>query len=299
MNNINLNLLKYFYEVVNTGNITKTSEKLLISQPAITKAIKELESELNATLLERNKKGVIPTEEGKILYEHAKKMFEDLNQTINIIENNNAKSGHLYVGTTTTNFINLLMNPIKEFKKLFPNVQIHIEFQNINTLYEMSRLGHLDILIKNDYETIENFINIKTFSITDKLVVSRKHFKELEEKTYTIKELLNYPFILLTNHSTGRKLFDNYLKENNINFKPTYEFNSHSICHELIKEGFGIGIGNPIHYKNKDFIIIDTDFELPTRTFNIGYIKTSKNKYINEFINIINKNKKTMVFFCN
>jgi len=289
MNNINLNLLKYFYEVVNTGNITKASEKLLISQPAITKAIKELENELNTTLLERNKKGVIPTEEGKILYEHAKKMFEDLNQTINIIENNNAKSGHLYVGTTTTNFINLLINPIKEFKKLFPNVQIHIEFQNINTLYEMSRLGHLDILIKNDYETIENFINIKTFSITDKLIVSRKHFKELEEKTYTIKELLNYPFVLLTNNSTGRKLFDNYLKQNNIEFKPTYEFNSHSICHELIKEGFGIGIGNPIHYQNKDFIIINTDFNLPTRTFNIGYIKTSKNKYINEFINIINK----------
>ena len=287
MNNINLNLLKYFYEVVNTGNITKTSEKLLISQPAITKAIKELESELNATLLERNKKGVIPTEEGKILYEHAKKMFEDLNQTLNIIENNTIKGGHLYVGTTTTNFINLLMNPIKEFKKLFPNVQIHIEFQNINTLDEMSRLGHLDILIKNDYETIENFINIKTFSITDKLVVSRKHFKELEEKTYTIKELLNYPFVLLTNNSIGRKLFDNYLKENNIEFKPTYEFNSHSICYELIKEGFGIGIGNPIHYNNKDFIIINTDFNLPTRTFNIGYIKTSKNKYINEFINII------------
>ena len=289
MNNINLNLLKYFYEVVNIGNITKASEKLLVSQPAITKAIKELENELNTTLLERNKKGVIPTEEGKILYEHAKKMFEDLNQTLNIIENNNVKNGHLYVGTTTTNFINLLMNPIKEFKKLFPNVQIHIEFQNINTLYEMSRLGHLDILIKNDYETIENFINIKTFSITDKLVVSRKHFKELEEKTYTIKELLNYPFVLLTNNSTGRKLFDSYLIQNNIEFKPTYEFNSHSICHELIKEGFGIGIGNPIHYQNKDFIIINTDFNLPTRTFNIGCIKTSKNKYINEFINIINK----------
>ena len=67
MNNINLNLLKYFYEVVNTGNITKTSKKLLISQPAITKAIKELENELNVSLLQRSKKGVIPTEEGKIL----------------------------------------------------------------------------------------------------------------------------------------------------------------------------------------------------------------------------------------
>ena len=287
MNNINLNLLKYFYEVVNIGNITKASEKLLVSQPAITKAIKELESELNATLLERNKKGVIPTEEGKILYEHAKKMFEDLNQTINIIENNNIKSGHLYIGATTTNFVYFLMNPIKEFKKLFPNVQIHMEFQNINTLYEMSRLGHLDILIKNDFETIENFTNIKTFNVTDKLVASKKHFKELENKRYKIEELLKYPFVLLAKNSTGRTLFDNYLKENNINFKPTYEFNSHSICYELIKEGFGIGIGNPIHYQTKDFIIINTDFNLPTRTFNIGYIKTSKNKYINEFISII------------
>ena len=287
MNNINLNLLKYFYEVVNIGNITKASEKLLVSQPAITKAIKELESELNATLLERNKKGVIPTEEGKILYEHAKKMFEDLNKTINIIENNNIKSGHLYIGATTTNFVYFLMNPIKEFKKLFPNVQIHMEFQNINTLYEMSRLGHLDILIKNDFETIENFTNIKTFNVTDKLVASKKHFKELENKQYKIEELLKYPFVLLAKNSTGRTLFDNYLKENNINFKPTYEFNSHSICYELIKEGFGIGIGNPIHYQTKDFIIINTDFNLPTRTFNIGYIKTSKNKYINEFINII------------
>ena len=78
LNSINLNLLKYFYEVVNIGNITKASEKLLVSQPAITKAIKELENELNTTLLERSKKGVIPTEEGQILYEHIKLCFKIL-----------------------------------------------------------------------------------------------------------------------------------------------------------------------------------------------------------------------------
>lgn len=294
MKNINLNLLKYFYEVVNIGNITKTSEKLLISQPAITKAIKELENELNTTLLERNKKGVIPTEEGKILYEHTKKMFQDFNQTLNTIENSTKIGGHLYIGTTTTNFLYYLINPIKTFKKLYPNVQIHIEFQKINVLYEMSRLGHLDILIKNDYETITDFVNIKSFTVNDKLIVSKKHFPELSEKKYKIKELLNYPFVLLTTNSTGRRMFDEYLKERNIKYKPTYEFNSHSICHELIKQGFGIGIGNPINYETKDFIIINTDLELPTRAFDIGYIKNSKNKYINNFIEILkNKDSKT------
>lgn len=288
--NINLNLLKYFYEVVKIGNITKASEKLLISQPAITKALKQLESELNVTLLERNKKGVIATVEGEILYEHIKTMFNDFNSTLNIIENSNQKGGHLYIGTTTTNFINLIMKPLKEFKKEHPNVQIHIEFQPINIILDLLRLGHLDIVIKNDYEKINDFVNIKSFEITDKLIASKKHFPELSNKTYKIEELIDYPFVLLTSNSQGRKIFDNYIKQKNINFKPMYEFNSHSICYELIKEGFGIGIGNPVHYKNKNFIIIDTDFELSKRTFDIGYIKSSKSRFIEEFIDTLNRN---------
>ena len=94
--NINLNLLKYFYEAVNVGNITRASERLLVSQPAITKAIRELEAELNVKLLERSKKGVVPTEEGKILYEHIKGMFQDFNSTLSILENSKNNGGHLY-----------------------------------------------------------------------------------------------------------------------------------------------------------------------------------------------------------
>ena len=287
--NINLNLLKYFYEVVNTGNITKASEKLLVSQPAITKAIKELENELNVVLFTRSKKGIIPTEEGQILYEHVKNIFQEFNSTLNTIENTKTNGGHIYIGTTTTNFMNFLVDTLKEFKNKFPNVHIHIELENMNVLNDMSRLGHLDFLIKNDYEVMEGFTKIKSFSITDKFVAARNDYPELANKSYKLEELLEYPFILLSNITHGRRNFDEYLKSKNIEFKPTYEFNSYSLCRELIKNGFGIGIGNPIHYHSKDFIIIDTDFNLPTRTFDIGYIKTSKNQYIDEFIEILNK----------
>lgn len=287
MNNINLNLLKYYFEVVNVGNITKASKNLLVSQPAITKAIKELENELNIILLERSKKGVIPTEEGKILYNHTKKLFQDFNSTLSILENNNKSGGHIYIGATTTNFLNYIMNSLNKFKNKFPNIHIHIELQEMNILSDMAKLGHLDILIKNDYETIDNFVNIKSFDITDKFIASKAKYKEFTYKTFSINELLKYPFILLSNITHGRRNFNDYLRKNNIEFKPTYEFNSYSLCKELIKNGFGIGIGNPIHYEDDDFIIIKTDFELPKRTFDIGYIKTSKNKLINEFINIL------------
>ena len=164
--NINLNLLKYFYEVVSIGNITKASEKMLVSQPAITKAIKELEEELNTKLLERNKKGVIPTEEGQILYEHTKNMFNDLNTTLNILETTKNNELNLYIGATTTNFINYVKDGLNEFKNKYPNVHIHIVLEEPKILNDMKRLNKLDILIKNDYETIEDLEVIKTFEIS-------------------------------------------------------------------------------------------------------------------------------------
>ena len=287
--NINLNLLKYFYEVVSIGNITKASEKMLVSQPAITKAIKELEEELNTKLLERNKKGVIPTEEGQILYEHTKNMFNDLNTTLNILETTKNNELNLYIGATTTNFINYVKDGLNEFKNKYPNVHIHIVLEEPKILNDMKRLNKLDILIKNDYETIEDLEVIKTFEITDKFVTSSKTFKELENKVLSLEELLDYPLVLLSSITHGRRNFDSFLKSKNIIYKPTYEFNSYSLCKELIKNGFGIGIGNPMHYQTKDFIILKTDFELPVRKFDIGYITTSKNNLIKDFINILNK----------
>ena len=55
---IDLNLYKIFYIVATTGNITKASEKLYISQPAVTKSIKQLENRLGGSLFIRTKKGV-------------------------------------------------------------------------------------------------------------------------------------------------------------------------------------------------------------------------------------------------
>lgn len=283
MDNLNLNLLKYFYEVVNNKNITRASEKLLVSQPAITRAIKELEKELDTKLLDRSKKGVIPTSEGVILYEHIRHIFEEIDSTINTIELNKGKGKELYIGATTTNFTVFLKDALREFRNKYNNVKINIVNEDLSILSDMARLGKLDILIKNDYEEIKNFKEIKSFTITDEFIAKKEYFPELSKGQYSLEQLLKYPVVLLSNKTHGRKNFDNYLKSLNMSFKPTYEFNSYSLCRELINEGFGIGIGNPIHYQTDDFVIIKTDFKLPSRHFNIGYITTSKNELIKDF----------------
>ena len=287
LNNVNLNLLKYFYEVVNTKNITKASENLCISQPAITKAIKDLETELNVKLLLRSKKGVSPTIEGEILYDHIKDMFNNLNKTFNTIESNKNSGGHLYIGATTTNFLEFIKEALNTFKSKYPNVHIDITLETIDVLEERAKVGKLDILIKNDYENFNNFSYIKSFMISDKFVASKKYFNHLSDKKLSIDDVLNQPLVLLSNITHGRRNFDAFLKQNNKKVIPTYEFNSYSLCRELIKCGFGIGVGNPIHYDSKDFIILNTRFSLPARTFHIGYNKMSINNLIQEFIKLL------------
>lgn len=171
---------------------------------------------------------------------------------------------------------------------MYPKIKIEIVLEEIEVLEKYSRLGKLDILIKNSYEEIDNYEVIKSFSIEDAFIASKKTYPELEDKEMSLRDLLdNYPFVLLSNITHGRRNFDAYLKSQNISFKPTYEFNSYSLCRELIRNGFGIGIGNPIHYKGDEFVIIKTNFKLPIRSFNICYIKTSKSDCLKDFIKIL------------
>mgnify|MGYP001633181924 FL=1 len=81
--NINLEYYKIFYEVAKEQNITKASENLNISQPAISKTIKLLEEKLGGTLFVRTKKGVILTEEGKEFYSYITKAMEYINSAEN------------------------------------------------------------------------------------------------------------------------------------------------------------------------------------------------------------------------
>ena len=69
---IDFELYRVFIEVAKEENITKASEKLNISQPAVTKQIKNLENQLSLVLFERKSKGLILTEDGKKLYEKLK-----------------------------------------------------------------------------------------------------------------------------------------------------------------------------------------------------------------------------------
>ena len=72
---MNFRRLKYFVKIVDIGSLTQAAEVLHIAQPALSQQVATLEGELNQQLLIRTKRGVTPTDAGKILYTHARAIF--------------------------------------------------------------------------------------------------------------------------------------------------------------------------------------------------------------------------------
>ena len=125
--NIDFELYRIFYVVAKNGNITRASEELLISQPAISKSIKNLEEQLGGQLFVRSKRGVVLTEEGKAFYNYIKQAIEYISSAENkFSELINLETGCIRIGIGSTLTREFLLPYLEEFHKLYPKIDIEI-----------------------------------------------------------------------------------------------------------------------------------------------------------------------------
>ena len=246
---IDLNLYKVFYSVAVTGNITKAAELLYISQPAVTKSIKQLENSLGGALFIRTKKGVILTEEGKVLFEYVKNILEEAKNAQNKFNSLiQLEEGKIHIGASATVSKHFLMPYLEEFHKLYPNIDIEITNELTPNLIKDLRNGYIDFLVTN--LPMKDYLDLdvkQCAELHDSFACSTKYL-EKQDKTYTLEELLKYKIITQKEPSNTRAFLDKYMKENNIEFKPDIEIVSYNLVVEFIKAGFGIG------YVTKEFI---------------------------------------------
>lgn len=296
--NIDFELYRIFYTVANHKNITKASEELNISQPAISKSIKNLEEQLGGQLFVRTKRGVILTEEGKEFYNYIKQAIEYISNAENkFTELINLETGCIKIGISTTLTKEFLLPYLEEFHRLYPKIDIQIITNMSSELFPKLRNGLIDIIILNlNDKNYGQDINItKCKKITD-CFVANKTFKDLINKEISIKELNKYPLILQSKGSNTREFLDNFAKENNTILKPNIELASYSLVVEFAKIGLGIGYATNDYVKeelkNQELYEIKLKEKIPSRYIGIA---TSNNHLPNfstkKLIEIINNIK--------
>src|SRR4051812_48430425 len=113
--------LKVFYTVSTKLSFTKAAEELFITQPAVTKHIKELEEQLGAALFTRNGSNIALTNSGLIVLKHAERIFEQYAELENELATaSNAAKGNIRIGASTTLTQYVLPKILALFRKSYP-----------------------------------------------------------------------------------------------------------------------------------------------------------------------------------
>ena len=259
--NIDLELYRVFYIVAKNKHMTKASEELYISQPAISQSIKKLEDQLGGTLFLRSNKGMELTEEGKMFYEYVKGALELINNAENEFTSfKDLSKGKIKIGCSTTLTKLILMDSLKEFHKEYPNININITNDLTSNLINDLKLGKLDFVIFNESNIKETNLHLEKIKELKQGFVYNPEF--CNDEVNNFEELNKLPLILQKEESNSRKLLDHTALENGVKLIPKMEVVSQELITEFANIGLGIG-----------FVIID----LATRNYkNLKELKINK-----------------------
>lgn len=297
---MNLELYKIFLIVAETGNITKASEKLNISQPAVTKHIKNLEDYLGNPLFIRSKKGVVLNEYGKTIFLKVKQaltLLEEAEKEIGAYKNFN--KGTIKIGISTTLTRRYLLPILELFHKEYPNIIIDIYTDPTKELIKKLKNGMIDFIIGKFPNSKDFDLEYKKLGTTKYIFVYNPEYYKFDTKL-SINELDRYPLLLQEAPSNSRDSIERFLKENHVHVEPKMNIASSNLLIDFIIMGYGIGYVTKLYVEKelKDKILKEVKITPNTESISYGIMSLKNNIMTTQtkrFIQFLNENCNNML----
>ena len=239
---LNLNQLRIFQVAAKVQNFTRAAEALFLTQPGISKHIKELEEYYGTRLFDRLGKKVVLTQAGEILYAKTEIIFNMIDQLkLEIDELQGLNRGVLNIGSSITIGVYLLPGVLGQFRSMFPNIGIRLDIamnQQVveNILNNSIDMGFLGDPVDDDRLKLEHFI-------TDELVlIVPSNHEWASRDTIEPHELLGCSFISSRRGSGTRAVIEERLGRIGIILKNTIEFGHTEAVKKAVEAGLGVSI---------------------------------------------------------
>ncbi|TCO75234.1 LysR family transcriptional regulator [Marinisporobacter balticus] len=239
---INFELYKVFYFVGKYLSFSQAANNLYISQSAVSQSIKLLEEKLNSKLFFRHTKEVKFTVEGELLFKHIEQAFNFIKSGERSVgEIHSLKKGEVRIGASDTICKYYLLPFLKKFHEIYPDIKIHIINRPSPVCAELLKKGSVDMSVINlPHKIVYKNMHFKEIKKIQDVFIAGSSFKNLKGKVLSLKELENYPLLLLEKNSTTRNFFDAFIKKHNVAITPEFELGSIDLLVELTKIGLGI-----------------------------------------------------------
>ena len=191
-----IRVLRYFLETAREENMTRAAKRMFVSQPTMSKQIKELENELGVKLFRRSNYNVKLTQAGMLLRDRAEDIISLVDKTINEFRKfDDLNSGDIYVGAPESEAMNQFADVLKNLQRQHPGIRCNIYSGNAQDVCEKLDKGLLDFAIVMNYFDLKkyNYLPMMTEDIWG--IVMRYDDPLAENESFTIPMLKNLPLI--------------------------------------------------------------------------------------------------------
>lgn len=271
---ISFELYKVFYYVATTLNFSEASRQLYISQSAVSQAVKSLESKLGHPLFLRNTKKVTLTPEGEALLRYVEPAVNLLYNAERQISHAQPSQAPLRMGASDTICRYFLLPYFKRFHKEFPNIPIKVTNSTSGGCVSLLHNNKVDFIVTNApnphltnkdmYCTIQEFQDV---------FVAGKKFFNLQEQSLSLKQLAQYPILMLDKTSTTSEFLHEFFIKNGVSLTPEAELSSNDLLLDFARIGLGITVVPDYVLKShkKDFYPLKLKETIPKRRLVLAY----------------------------
>lgn len=238
----NLEYYKVFYYVVQMGSITLAAEKLCISQPAVSQAIRQLELSVDAKLFIRTSKGVRLTREGELLYSYIKSGLDTIWYGENMLRRmQDLDTGEVRIGASDMTLQFYLLPFLESFHEKYPKVKVTVSNgPTPETLNFLSR-GTIDFGVVSSPVDAKPEVSVTEVKKIRNIFVAGEQFKHLKGKILDYEILKELPCIFLEKNTSTRRFMDEWLAGRNISLEPEFELATSDMIVQFSMRSLGIG----------------------------------------------------------
>ncbi|MEK8132403.1 LysR family transcriptional regulator [Paenibacillus filicis] len=238
---------RVFYSAAKAGSLTKAAEQLYLTQPAVTHAIKQLESKLGGPLFFRTPKGVRLTGEGEVLFTYIEQGFQSIHTGERLLaEMRQLGTGEVRIGAGDTLCKHYLLPFLESFHEAYPGIRIQVKNRTTRETIALLKEGAIDFGIVNlplpahNLALAESKLMIREGLQLQDCFVAGSTYRHLAENPLSLDALAGYPLILLEQGSSTRHHIDAYAASHGVTLTPEIELGSLDLMADFARTGLGV-----------------------------------------------------------
>jgi LysR family nitrogen assimilation transcriptional regulator len=241
---MDLKQLEYFRHVAELGSFTRAASFLSVVQPALSRQVRQLETELGQNLFERNGRGVVLTDAGTRLLEHARGILTQVGRARQELEDQrNGDSGHFTLGLPPTLGRSVTVPLVKAFERRLPNAQLATVEGLSAYIVEWLNLGRIDCaLVYNALGSptldLQPLLDEQLFLVAPLPARGARKAR----KSVTLAELADYPLNIPSRPHAMRMSVESALAGVDVKIKVAHEIECIPAIIDLVRQGHGYAV---------------------------------------------------------